>query len=191
LGLIFGFSSGDDNLTDNDMDGFIGLTPWYTPTNLMWAGRYDWYQLRSCGIGANGNSVALGWHGNCQFGGMNCDLNDYNGVTFVQANIGKAFTPKFTADANVTFLWSSEDGWYPGSPIHEYTDPVTGVVLRNTDKGLGTELDINATYRVYDQLTWFFESGFLFAGDYYRYLDGDPDDADTAWELQTGVVYSW
>jgi len=190
LGLIFAFSTGDDDLTDNDMDGFIGLVPWYTPTNLMFAGRYDWFMLRSSGLGANGASVALGWQNQCQFGTY-CDLNDYNGMTLVQVSIGKAFTPKFTADANLTFMWSTEDGYYPGSPIHEYTDPVTGVVHANTDKTLGSEVDINATYKVYDQLTWFFESGVMFPGDYYRYLDGDPDDPDTAWELQTGLFYTW
>jgi len=171
MGLIFSYSTGDDNLEDNDRDAFTGIAPWMFPTNVMGVGRWDWNLVGTGGIGGEGPSFGTAWNVPARF----------NGITYVQLNATKAFTPKFTADTNVTFMWSSESS--EQSPTHQLGG------LENSDKSLGWELDVNATYKIYDQLTWFFESGVFFPSDYYQYIDGDVDDPNEAWNLASGIEY--
>jgi hypothetical protein len=45
---------------------------------------------------------------------------------------------------------------------------VTGVVTEADSNKLGTELDVKATYKIYDNLSYMVGAGYLWAGDYFK-----------------------
>ncbi len=99
---------------------------------------------------------------------MNDDLatwSGYGATNYNTANSGKnnflmfnifgdyKVTPKFSLGAALTYAKADETpaGW---------------------DSDYGTEFDVTATYKLYDNLTYMVGAGYLFTGDYYKGLNG-------------------
>jgi len=51
--------------------------------------------------------------------------------------------------------------------------------LNNVDDDYGTEFDVTASYKIYDNLDYTVGFGYLFAGDYYKGSDNDNEIDDT------------
>lgn len=96
---------------------------------------------------------------------MNDDLNTWGGggvtsspagvtskkynMMLVNAFGGFKVTPKFQIDAAVTWAKVNE-------------------VAHGVDDKLGTEVDLTATYKIYDNLSYMVGAGYLFVGDYFK-----------------------
>jgi hypothetical protein len=171
LGFIIAYASGDDNPTDNDREAFMGIIPWYAPNTIFYGGPLEWNNQVSYALEGG---YGLGWN----------NTATANGITFIQIGLSKDLTPKLTVMPDLNFLWSAEDASLAS------THQLAGFAP-NTEKYIGTEIDIDLLYKMYDQLTWFIESGVMWPGDYYLYTDGDPDDPDTAWQFSTGFAYAF
>jgi hypothetical protein len=96
---------------------------------------------------------------------LNSDLNKWGGGTtnafeggskdnaqgFVLYNIFGSYkvTPKFSLGGALTYAQRDK-------------------VAAGVDKKMGTEIDLTATYKLYDNLTYMVGTGYLFAGDWYK-----------------------
>jgi len=90
------------------------------------------------------------------WGGGGAGTSNPNGVTSKKLNmmLAQAFggfkvTPKFSLDASLTWAKVNEK-------------------LTAVDDKLGTEIDLTATYKIYDNLSYMFGAGYLFTGDYFK-----------------------
>jgi hypothetical protein len=171
LGLIFAHASGDDNPTDNEYDAFHSIIAWYPINTVMFGGPLEWNNQVSYSLEGG---YSLGWN----------NPGTANGMTLIQLGASKDLTPKLTIVPDITFMWAAESSEL--SPTHQLAG-----YPNNTEQYLGTEVDVDLLYKMYDQLTWFIESGVMWAGDYYLYTDGDADDPDVAWQVATGFAYAF
>ena len=76
-----------------------------------------------------------------------------NGLQIFNLYADYKVTPKFSLGAALTYAKADEvpAGW---------------------DSDYGTEFDVTATYKLYDNLTYMVGAGYLFTGDYYKGLNG-------------------
>ncbi len=138
VGGIFIYCSGDDITTDDKMEG----------------GVLDY-------IGHNSSTEPWGAFNTILFSE---DYHDYTLSQGHSAAIGPAMdniflyqiyggfapTKKLSLDARVSFMKQAEE-IYPG-----------------VDKSLGTELDVRAVYKIYDNLTYNLGFAYLWTGDYFK-----------------------
>ncbi len=171
LGFIFAYASGDENPVDNDYEAFMGIIPWYPITTVFFGGPLEW-----------NNQVSYSLEGGYGLGFNN--TGTANGMTLIQLGLTKEITPKLSVVPDLTLMWSAESSEL--APTHQLAG-----FAPNGEKFIGTEFDVDVLYKVYDQLTWFIESGALWPGDYYLLTDGDPDDPDFAWQFATGFAYAF
>jgi hypothetical protein len=116
---------------------------------------------------------------------FNYDLGRWNGGMgptntpmsggIINAMIGQIFggikpIPKLDVKLSFTYAKAVED-MYTGAP---YTD-----ANKYVSKNYGSEVDLTATYKIYDNLSYMLGAGYLFTGDYFkgnvdsRQLDND------------------
>ena len=80
------------------------------------------------------------------------------GVTFLAAGYDAVLSPKLFANANVGVAFAATSEKAPAAP--------SGV--RNNNNLLGTELNAEVGYKVYDNLTAKVQSAYVILGDYYK-----------------------
>jgi len=87
------------------------------------------------------------------------------GVTSSKYNVhvGNAFagfnvTPKFLLEAALTYAVVDKKA----------LSKTAGVVTEAIDGKLGTEVDVKATYKIYDNLSYMIGAGYLWTGDYFK-----------------------
>ena len=79
--------------------------------------------------------------------------NKLNSIIY-NAFVGFNPTPKLNVEANLTYATVDK------TQLSATTEAVS--------KNLGTEIDITATYKIYDNLTYMVGAGYLWAGDYWK-----------------------
>jgi hypothetical protein len=88
-----------------------------------------------------------------------------------------------TGDAlNNAYLWQVFGGMSPMENLAlsaSFTYAYADEKLDNVDDNYGSEVDITASYKIYDNLDYTVGFGYLFAGDYYKGNDKDNDIDDT------------
>jgi len=77
--------------------------------------------------------------------------------SLVQVNAGFSPMEKLNLFASLTYAWADEK---------KLTSTTTAV-----DDEIGTEFDISATYKIFDNLEYYIGFGYLFAGDWYKGTD--------------------
>jgi hypothetical protein len=80
------------------------------------------------------------------------------------------------------YLWQVFGGMSPMenlSLMASFTYAYADEKLDNVDDNYGSEIDITASYKIYDNLDYTVGFGYLFAGDYYKGDDKDNDIDDT------------
>jgi hypothetical protein len=76
--------------------------------------------------------------------------------------------------------------------LNQNTDP-TGI---GNSKSIGTEVDGNINYQIDRNLKYFVEGGYLFAGNFWKYLTpvdtaGHHKSPDDAWAIRHGIQLSF
>jgi hypothetical protein len=164
------------NGTDRDKDGLSGyvnatfdFAPMYAGVNLVYVAGDD--------PGTNDKDEA-GFPGCTDFNPLlmlfNWDLNRWNGAT------GSYGTPGATAGLNAATGISNAtvvQAFVGMKPIPKLDVRVSYAIARADqdgastgwqDKNYGSELDVTATYKIYDNLSYMVGFGYLWAGDWFK-----------------------
>ena len=140
VGASFGYSSGDNDAADDkDNTGTISSTSW-SPGIIF------------------GDANYKTWSGNRNPGGANAGtaFNNSNKQNLWAYNLfaGYNVTPKLNIDAQLWYLQADKA-------------PRVGA-LEFVSKTYGTEFDITATYKIYDNLSYMVGAGYFWTGDYFK-----------------------
>lgn len=117
--------------------------------------------------GSDYNPTLLLWNDNMGFG-----LGSYGNATgasmanawLIQGFVGGKPMPKLSVQAALTYAKA-------------HKTPITAPLM---EKDIGTELDLEATYQIYDNLSWWFGFGYLWAGDWYK-GNNPANQIDNTW----------
>jgi hypothetical protein len=155
-GGSFAYLSGDDPDTNDKLEGSGSLLAVNT-------GGLDW---NPCLIMFN-NDITY-WVGGIKGNGL-WPANSFTEVGgkmtnawFFQGRVGVKPTPQW--DVMLTLSYATADK----KPGHYVTPPPTLVHYNNTNGTYGTEVDVTATYKITNNLTYMLGAGYLFTGDYYK-----------------------
>jgi hypothetical protein len=141
VGMQLGYSSGDDSVsTDTTFTTFQG----------------------GCGTSWNPALLLLNDDLNTQGGGT---VTNPAGITNKKLNVMifnlyAGFNPmaKLNLGASLTYAQAAHKAWRNA----------LGVRTENVGSKLGTEFDVTATYKIFDQLTYMVGAGYLWTGDYFK-----------------------
>ena len=150
LGALFAYVQGDDPTTNNNvkLENALSLAnsgaDW-DPCLILFS------DTCTTSLGQNGAASIYDTSNTCMTG-----TSMTNGFLY-QVFAGAAFD-KLSMKASLTFAEAHEDTYYTANtPASKYLS-----------KDYGTEFDITASYKLYDNLTYTVGAGYLWAGDYYK-----------------------
>ncbi|MFO7568927.1 MAG: hypothetical protein R6W75_03940 [Smithellaceae bacterium] len=140
-GGTIAYVSGDDPGTTDKREGgaLTGGRDW-NPTLIMW------------------NNDRSNWAGALTgYNGASQDTRMANGF-FVQARGGVKPVQELDIMASVSYAWADKKPWAtPGDPTSEFVSNV-----------YGWEVDVTATYKITQNLSYLLGAGYLFTGDFYK-----------------------
>ena len=150
LGALFAYVQGDDpdtGATDKIENalGILGSGPDWDPCLILFT------DTCTTALGSNGNT--LNSTHTTAMTGTQMD----NGYLY-QVFAGAAFD-KLSFKATLTYAEAHEDYLSQTTP---------GVYVKYLNKDYGTEFDVTASYKLYDNLTYTVGAGYLWTGDYYK-----------------------
>ena len=146
VGALAFYSSGDDIGTTDKNEGGAKIGTDFQPCLILW--NYDLGRWNGALGGQNGlsNAKASGSTGPGNVGGYDSD-----NVKAVQIFAGIKPTPKLDVKASYTKASMDKD-----------------VVVGQVSRDIGKELDISATYKIYDNLSYMIGFAYLWAGDAFK-----------------------
>jgi len=152
-GLLFGYSSGND-LTDDTKQTTCpsGGGPNFAPAFIL---MNDGYNTQNQGNSRATTDYTTGT-------ANSITTNKYNMVVY-NGFAGFNPTPKVNLEAAVTYATAAEKA----------LSKTAGVVTDAVSDKLGTEIDVKATFKIYDNLTYMIGAGYLMTGDYFK--GANPD----------------
>jgi len=147
VGASFGLSTGDDPSTADKYEAGPKSSTQWSPGLLF------------------GDANYRTWIGGSNPGGVNngASFDSLNKRNIVAYNVFAGFnpTPKLNIDAQIWLLKAE-------------TDQLTATT-KTVSKSYGTEFDVTATYKIYDNLSYMVGAGYLWTGDYFK----GPNQANT------------
>jgi len=171
-GFIFAWISGDDPSTPDKVEGSIASAAGFqmgqnwSPTLIF---KNDEHATYTGGVyGALASTSATG------FGGANPVTLGSNGtnqfmdnVWFYQLYFGVQPTPKLDITAKISYMYADKKPWQ--TPATLGVIGATGVsTTEYVSNKYGTEFDLTAVYKIYDNLQYMVGFGYFWVGDYYK-----------------------
>jgi len=174
VGLQFVYLSGDDQSNSDKMTGnlasLLQANYGFNRALILWNADYG------DNMGATlGN---IGSAKNNRTGGTSAVSQFMDNVWFYQAYVGVKPTPKM--DVMLSFSIANADkkpkndvgavgsaGYYTGATVKEFQS-----------SSYGSELDLTASYKIYDNLTYMIGAGYLWTGDYFKGFDANTTTAN-------------
>ena len=153
VGALFSYASGDDysDKTKNTMNpGGAGTN--YAPALILMNDALRAWTMRDS-LAASGTAFVSNGIGTAIPSNSAPTSNKYNNLIY-SAFVGVDPTPKLNVEANLIYATVDK------KQLSATTEAV--------DNKLGTEIDIKATYKIYDNLTYMVGAGYLWAGDYWK-----------------------
>jgi hypothetical protein len=164
-GLEFAYITGDDpNTTDKNESGVTGGTSW---DPLLMFGNY-WFSKHHGALGspsvlspgtASANSTNFNW-----FTVSECEINMFMLKPFV----GWKVNPQLEIVAQYAYLKADQKPRINSLPTN----------AQFVSDSYGSEFDIYANYKIYNNLTYTVGFGYFFTGDYFKGTDGNVTVAD-------------
>ena len=167
LGAKFVYISGDDQSNSDKATGSIlqslQMNRSFYPTLILWN---DDYQNNMGNIPGNVPAGATGT--NRRTGQSYAVRQEMDNVWFYQVYAGVKPTPKIDVSAALSIASADKKpksdvgavgslGYYGGATVTEFVSAQ-----------YGTELDLTASYKIYDNLTYMIGAGYLWTGDYFK-----------------------
>ena len=167
----FGKQVAYDNVagaTDQKRDGWsayalakVNMGPAYFGGQVGWSAGWD----------GTGNTMKTGGGGGSDWNPalilMNDELATWSGTssgTQIGANASNS------GKANM-LLWNVFGGFNPSPTMNlemAFTSAAADKVAAHWDKEMGMEVDVKASYKIYDNLTYMVGAGYLWTGDYFK-----------------------
>jgi hypothetical protein len=148
VGGAFSYASGNDMSDDTkDTTNPGGAGTNWSPALLL---LNDGYASQSTGTVSGGSTTIS-------------TTSKYNTIIY-NAFGGINPTPKLNIEMALTYAMVDKKA----------LSKTAGVVYEAGSDKLGTEVDIKATYKIYDNLTYMVGAGYLWAGDYFKFLGTVP-----------------
>jgi len=147
VGALWGYSQGDDP-GSRDHEGGIVLNGWgvWQPCLILWN---DWLDRFGGNLGHNTS------------GASRRELDSaFNNANVIQVYGGYNPVPKLALKASLSYAWADEKD--VGSPGH---------VVKGVDDEMGYEFDIQASYKIFDNLEYMVGFGYLWTGDFFQGTD--------------------
>ncbi|MCX5828779.1 MAG: hypothetical protein NTV58_12390 [Deltaproteobacteria bacterium] len=168
VGAQFVYMSGDDNQNSDKMTGGLGamLTANYGFNRALILWNADYHDCMGAMYGNVGSAVN-------PRSGTSYAVNQFmDNVWFYQLYVGFVPTPKM--DIKLAYSIASADK-KPKSDVGTtgsagYYTP-TANVREFVSAQYGSELDLTASYKIYDNLTYMIGAGYLWTGDYFKGYD--------------------
>jgi len=126
-------------------------TTWQPLLILGGSDRNDWLGGRGIGGGVAGNTLAS-------------TTNKGTNLTIGTIFAGMNPTPKLNVEAVIGYAYATKKPWRTPATPGVAGNPATEYL---SDK-IGTEIDLKATYKIYDNLSYYVAAGYLFSGDYWK-----------------------
>ncbi|MEI7638738.1 MAG: hypothetical protein WCJ37_15615 [Syntrophus sp. (in: bacteria)] len=170
IGAKFVYLSGDDQSNIDKATGSIlqslQMNRSFYPTLILWN---DDYQNNMGNIQGNVPAGATGT--NRRTGQSYAVRQEMDNVWFYQVYAGVKPTPKIDISAALSIANADKKpksdvgavgspGYYSGVNVQEFVSAQ-----------YGTELDLTASYKIYDNLTYMIGAGYLWSGDYFKGYD--------------------
>lgn len=174
VGALFSYASGDDfgDKTKNTINpGGAGTN--FQPALILLNDALRAWTLRDS-LAASGTAFVSNGVG-AAIGANAPTSNKYNSLIY-SAFVGVDPTPKLNVEANLIYATVDK------TQLSATTEAV--------DKKLGTEIDIKATYKIYDNLTYMVGAGYLWAGDYWKGTNANAQ-IDNNYILQNQLTLSF
>ncbi|GFE59839.1 hypothetical protein [Geobacter sp. AOG2] len=112
---------------------------------------------------------------------------DMQGLYLYTLGYDATITPKLYANANLGFAWTAKtNGLKP-------TDKRTG--LRNSSNYMGSEINLETGYKMYDNLTAYVQAAYVVLGGYYKNSltkgNGSATDPENPYTARVGLTYAF
>jgi hypothetical protein len=152
----------------DDWNRWSSPDAFFAPFEIMYLGGRQWAQGNSMYVNGPGGSAAL------------CLESDWQ------------VTKKLLLDLLAGYIWATEKEDKPFQR-HLSRIPNTALYNENDDLGLGFEVDLRATYKIYDHLSLDLVFAYLFADDGLDFADGEGgfEESDDAYELFWRLLYTF
>jgi hypothetical protein len=155
FGALYAYVSGQDPKSATVNFGSDGGRVWDQQNLILWG----YYSNRWAGMLGGGNGALYGQTG-----------FDYMAMTNaheVKAYAGFNPTPKWNLQGSLAYA------------VADKTAPANGSAVDYVDHKYGTELDLTASYKIFDNLTYTVGFGYLWAGDYFKGVNENATVNDT------------
>jgi hypothetical protein len=153
FGALFSYASGDDysDATKNTMNpGGAGTN--FAPALILMNDALRAWTMRDS-LAASGTAFVSNGIGAAIPGNSAPTSNKYNNLIY-SAFVGFDPTPQLNLEANLIYATVDK----------KQLSATTSAVSEK----LGTEIDLKATYKIYDNLSYMVGAGYLWAGDYWK-----------------------
>jgi hypothetical protein len=171
VGAKFVYLSGDDQSNSDKATGSIlqslQMNRSFYPTLILWNDDYQ------SSVGTIQGNVPAGATGTNRRTGQSYGVRqEMDNVWFYQVYAGVKPTPKIDITAALSIASADKK---PKSDVGTVGKPGyynSGAnVTEFVSSQYGTELDLTASYKIYDNLTYMIGAGYLWAGDYFKGYD--------------------
>lgn len=180
------FTSGNAENTGKHLTGWVGTSQsknatWSSTTGTSTYNESGMLLLNrnaAAGAGTTDNSIVYNTGNGTNPGNM-------QGLYLYTLGYDATITPKCYANLNVGFAWTAHNNSL------KPTDKVTGT--QNSSNFMGTEVNIETGYKMYDNLTFVAQAGYVILGGYYKNSvlngAGTAADPENPYTVRLGLNY--
>jgi len=169
-GFLFAWVSGDDPSTPDKVEGTIAgntgfqLGQNWSPTLIF---KNDEHATYTGGVTGALSTTMGSFGGTSPLGGSNATNQFMDNVWFYQLYFGVQPTPKWDITAKISYAYADKKPWQ--TPATLGVIGATGVsTTEYVSNKYGTEFDLTAVYKIYDNLQYMVGFGYFWVGDYYK-----------------------
>lgn len=151
-GALFSYASGND-MSD---DGETTTKPGGAGTNFAPAFLLMNDAMASWTMSGSVSATTVGAFN----ASVNNPTSNKSNTLIYNAFVGVNPTPKLNIEAALTYATVDADALSKNA--------TTGIITKADSKDLGIELDVKATYKIFDNLSYMIGAGYLWTGDYFK-----------------------
>jgi hypothetical protein len=162
FGALYAYVSGQDPKSKTYNSGSDGGKAWNQNNLILWG----YYSNKWAGMLGGGNGALYGQTG-------------YDYIAITNAHELKVYagynpTPKWNIQGSVAYAVADKT-----SPSNVITTAANRASYDYVDHNYGTEADLTASYKIFDNLTYTVGFGYLWAGDYFKGTNKNATVDDT------------
>jgi hypothetical protein len=117
--------------------------------------------------------------------GNGTNMGNMQGLYLASVGYDAKITPKLYANGNVGAAWAAHTN---------NLKPVNGLSGRNQTNYMGTEVNLEAGYKMYDNLTFSLQAAYVLLGGYYENsvaVAGVPHDPENPYTVRSSLIFNF